>query len=203
MCFTASTIAGGHMNTVGYQYDDDVANTTLATGSFSFIGAGWNNVAEGFYTSITAGIENVAAGHYSNVVGGFSNSAHGYSSFIGGGVLNTAGTASTSEDLVSDSFAAYSVLGGGYSNRGFGHYTVIAGGVYNVASGFSTVIAGGHANTVRGHAAAVAYMLVGCGIFTGTPHRPTACSSRTHARTLTRSLHIHTYICTVLSFLRP
>lgn len=67
------------------------ANTRVASGSYSVIGGGYNNVVSQNYGVIAGGDSNVIATNtYAAICGGGGNTASGQYSFIGGGALNTA-----------------------------------------------------------------------------------------------------------------
>lgn len=93
-------------------------------------------VASGPYSVICGGYDNVAPNSRSIVVGGFQNNASGEASFIGGGGINSAGYLAT--------------IAGGYVNAASNQFTVIGGGFYNIASGQYSTIAGGSENTSSG-----------------------------------------------------
>jgi hypothetical protein len=85
-----SFIGAGTRNTSSGTYAGVVAGfSNVSSGFSSFVGGGNNNTANNTYTSITTGVSNTASGLWSTVVNGSSNTAAGYFNFIGNGFTNS------------------------------------------------------------------------------------------------------------------
>lgn len=141
-----------------------LANTQVASGSYSFIGGGQRNTAGGENAVIGGGILNttsqqhsvIAGGSTNNVsgqiaaiCGGLSNTASSNYSFVGGGQSNTASTSSFATVCGGSGNTAsgqYAFVGSGQSNTASSTRSVVAGGVSNIASGSASVICGGEDN---------------------------------------------------------
>ena len=101
-------------------------------------------VASGSYSTISGGLDNMAGGGYSAVSGGVFNTAAGTCAFTGGGNTNNAS-------------GTYSTVAGGAHNTAYGIASFIGGGgfdgmgyVGNTASGSASTICGGVGNNCSG-----------------------------------------------------
>lgn len=89
--------------------------------------------ATGEYSAITGGFNNIASG-YSSVVGGNSNEASNYSSIVAGGSSSTAS-------------GMYATISGGLNNDATEQNSTVSGGQNNIASGRLSTVLGGSNNT--------------------------------------------------------
>lgn len=187
---TANTIYGGSViaggvgnNTTGGTYNESlgcftVAPTLCLAGQYSFIGGGFQNLAQGGYSFLGGGSTNNAANQYATVVGGTKNTACLRGSFIGGGIQNSITTAanntysgavvvggignntaggayseSTGEFTVAPTVCQagqYSFIGGGIQNLAKGILTTVVAGSRNIACANYSVVVSGLSNCVRG-----------------------------------------------------
>lgn len=108
--------------------------TQVASGDFSVIGGGMNNMASGLGADVLGGSGNSAVGSYAAVISGTGNSALGDYSFIGGGAANTAS-------------GAFSVIVGGYNNSASGSNSIALGQSADAATDNSFVWADGQITT--------------------------------------------------------
>ena len=153
------------------------SSTQVASGTYSFVGGGQNNIANGNYsvvcggqdhtygttfnTFLGGGYDNRTTGSYAALVGGASNTASSTYSFVGGGQSNTAQT------------NTHATVCGGSSNTASGGQSVVGGGQSNTASGNNAAILGGSGNTStatystivggNGHSANGAYSFIAGG----------------------------------------
>lgn len=123
-----SVIGGGREN---------VADTTAST-----VAGGTQNRATGYKSFIGGGDGNRADGSYSVVAGGDQNFAYGWKNFIGGGDENQ-----TDYD--------YAVVTGGNENVAVADGAFIGGGEHNLVAGGDGTIAGGYYNQAWGEFSAV------------------------------------------------
>ena len=111
-----------------------------------------NQVASGLYSFIGAGDGNRASGNWAVVSGGFNNLASNSSCVVAGGTSNT-------------SSGGLSTVGGGDSSTASGSYATIAGGSNHQADGTYSFISGGSSGTTRGitgyHVFPACYGIVG------------------------------------------
>jgi len=93
---------------------------------------------------VGGGFENVAAGAYSGVLEGNSNEVCDEESSVGGGYYNFVSSG--------DNTSYYSWIGSGYDNSisGNGYQSVIGGGNVNALTAPNSVIGGGNQNTLSG-----------------------------------------------------
>lgn len=105
------------------QYANDFSGSRSAAG----------RTATGQYSAILGGNDNLASGQYSLVVGGNSNGATGQYSLAVGGNSNLAS-------------AQYSLVGGGQSNQATNSYALVLGGQSNTASANASIVVGGQSN---------------------------------------------------------
>jgi hypothetical protein len=121
--------------------------TQVASGNYSFIGAGANNTVSGVYASILSGVSNTASGGASFIGGGTGNTSGGTKTFVGAGEGNNTGTSSFGAIVGGQSNAisngAYSFIGGGSNNQAQTDYCVTVGGTNNITSGQYASILGG------------------------------------------------------------
>lgn len=147
-------------------------NTEVASGQYSTISGGWNNMASNTGAVVAGGQNNYASGQYSAVlggrvhrnsgdqsaiVGGSSNEITGENSFIGGGTGNrvTANQGVIGGGNLDTVEAIYGVIGGGNSNAVKYTYGTIGGGLENKILDDYGTIAGGRENITRGYAATI------------------------------------------------
>nr|BDD46209.1 hypothetical protein 41 [bacterium] len=90
----------------------------VASGDFSFIGAGRRNVASGAYSVIGSGHDNIVSGDYSGIGSGENHEITGEASFIGNG----------HQHYIS---GVGSVVFGGNANYIYSDYSTISGGSHN------------------------------------------------------------------------
>ena len=112
-------------------------STAVASGSYSVICGGQNNLANNSYATVAGGNGNSAIGDSSAVVGGGSNTASSSYGFVGGGQSNTA-----------QSYTHATVCGGS-NNMASGQYAFVGGGQYNTANSQHSAIMGGRRGTTR------------------------------------------------------
>ena len=117
-----------------------------ASGRYSFVGGGFNNLASGSGSTVVGGgregLPNVASGDHSFIGGGHNNSASGLLATVvgGGGISGQANIASGS----------WSTIAGGRGNKVLAVDSSVLGGFDNMASGTGSVVAGGRRNTASG-----------------------------------------------------
>ena len=155
-----------------------LANTQVASGSYSFIGGGQRNTAGGENAVIGGGVLNttsqqhsvIAGGSTNNVsgqiaaiCGGLSNTASSNYSFVGGGQSNIAQTSTHATVCGGNGNTAsgqYSFVGGGQSNTTSSSHSFVGGGQSNTASANThATVCGGSTNTASGQ-----YSFIGSGI---------------------------------------
>jgi len=107
-----------------------VGNTNTASGQYSSVSGGVQNVANGYIASVFGGGGNTASNQSSSITGGYGNIANNTWSSISGGQSNTASGVGAS-------------VSGGYQNIALGSTSSVAGGSSNTASGATSSIAGG------------------------------------------------------------
>jgi hypothetical protein len=133
--------------------------TQVASGNYSVVCGGQNNLASGIFSVICGGqdstygtganafigggYDNRATAAWSATAAGASNQATSNYSFVGGGQSNAAQTNS------------HAVVCGGNSNTASGANACVASGESNTASGRSTFIGGGGVHTASGSYSAV------------------------------------------------
>ncbi|NCU71480.1 MAG: hypothetical protein EBY66_00455 [Candidatus Fonsibacter lacus] len=133
--------------------------TQVASGNYSVVCGGQNNLASGIFSVICGGqdstygtganafigggYDNRATAAWSATAAGASNQATSNYSFVGGGQSNTAQT------------NTHAVVCGGNSNTASGANACVASGESNTASGRSTFIGGGGVHTASGSYSAV------------------------------------------------
>ena len=118
-------------------------SNNLNTGTFGFLGGGYNNQLLGDSSTIVGGNTNTNCSKFGFIGGGFSNTITSVgstiteSSTIVGGNSNTARGQNTA-------------IVGGYNNKIFSDSSVLVGGINNVLTGnFSTIVGGGY-NLITG-----------------------------------------------------
>jgi hypothetical protein len=126
-------------NAVDWQISRTTNDTKVASGNFSVISGGRNNMASANYSGVASGSFNTTIGNYSFIGGGHHNTASGLNATIVGGHCNTASS--------SNSF-----IGGGSCNTiTSGLNSSIIGGICNTITGNYSTILGGIANSVSGN----------------------------------------------------
>ncbi len=120
-------------------------STMVASGSYSVISGGYNNMASGSGSVISGGVENFATAGTSLVSGGYRNTAqNNYAAIVGGQVNNIT--------------AQYGFIGNGYRSDVFGNYASVLNGQFNIASGANSSVLNGNSNIASGdHSAAMGY----------------------------------------------
>ena len=134
-------------------------STQVASGTYSFVGGGQNNIANGNYsvvcggqdhsygttfnTFLGGGYDNRTTGSYAALVGGASNTASSSYSFVGGGQSNTAST------------STHATVCGGNTNMASGQQSFVGGGVSCTATNSSAVAVGGNTNSATGSRSSV------------------------------------------------
>jgi len=108
-------------------------NDNLASGQYSLVGGGNSNGSTGQYSAVLGGNTNLASGQYSLVGGGQSNQATNSYSLVLGGQSNTAS-------------ANAAIVVGGQSNTNSSNLGFIGGGNNNTSSGNKAIIVGGQSN---------------------------------------------------------
>lgn len=119
---------------------DRASQTQVASGSWSTLSGGRNNMPSGQDSTVGGGNGNNATNTSATVAGGLNNSASGTNAFVGGGSGNTAS-------------GGNSVVVGGSSNTVSQPSASILGGGSNTADGeFASILGGrfGHARAVYG-----------------------------------------------------
>jgi hypothetical protein len=130
--------SGGAIQTTGVGHGTVVGNargvgaTDLQTSRWSA-----NRVASGAFSVIGGGQENVSSSDHAVVAGGASNTASNYLATVAGGHTNTAG-------------GIGSTVSGGRVNRALGDDSAVGGGKENTASGIYSVVPGGYNNSAIG-----------------------------------------------------
>ncbi|MGE3801842.1 MAG: beta strand repeat-containing protein, partial [Candidatus Kapaibacterium sp.] len=147
-------------------------STEVASGIYSVIGGGRENLADTIGSTVAGGTQNWATGYksfvgggdgnwadgsYSVVAGGNENFAYGWKNFIGGGDENEtdfdyAVVAGGNENIA---VADGAFIGGGEHNFVGGGDGAIAGGYYNEAWGEFSAVGGGVANVAYGGISAI------------------------------------------------
>ena len=140
----------------------------VASGAYSVVAGGIDNVASGAKSTISGGRKNRATNTYSTAVGGFNNRATGYMSAILGGSSNQAATSTSvvcggsSNDVTSSGSNGF--VGGGKDNQVTGSTSAIVGGESNICSGQNSFIGGGGSSTAAsGNHNYATYSVIGGG----------------------------------------
>lgn len=129
----------------------------VASGNYSFLGGGINNIVSGEYDVLLGGEQNEASGGWSTMSGGYRNQATGDGAVVGGGKFNIA---SGAVSVIGGGYANYvsgqsSIVAGGHSNQAVGLYASIFGGYHNETSNQYATVAGGYYNTASGEYTAI------------------------------------------------
>lgn len=127
--------------------------TQVASGNYSVVCGGQNNLASGIFSVICGGQDSVygtganafigggydnrATAAYSATAAGASNQANSNYSFVGGGQSNLAQT------------NTHATVCGGSSNTASGQYSFVGGGLSNTASASYSSVLGGSSNTAN------------------------------------------------------
>jgi hypothetical protein len=136
---TDSTTTGGNARgTYATDFQKSRSNAAyVASGSYSFIGAGQTNKTSGSYSAIVSGSGNQATQTYSMIVNGNNSiSTAQYSTIVNGSDGNASGN--------------YSFIGNGSLQYTPAQYTFIGSGDNNTVSGDFGAILGGRYGTTRG-----------------------------------------------------
>ena len=147
---TCTSIAGGKCST--------------ASGTYSFVGGGYCNVANNNHSTVTGGCCNTASGYRSFIGGGYANRATDSQTTVSGGYNNLSYNVDASVGGGRNNCAcgARSTIAGGFNNGAWGNCSFIGGGYRNWAcstAGFAT-IGGGLCNTVSSYSG---YSIIGGG----------------------------------------
>lgn len=119
-----------------------IGSDNLNTGLGAFV-AGIGDTASGDYSTVSGGNENVAGSEYATVGGGVGCNAIGSKTTVSGGASNSAS-------------GAAATIGGGTGNEALAEYATVTGGFAGYASGDFSTVCGGHHNTATAaHAASV------------------------------------------------
>jgi hypothetical protein len=114
-----------------------LASFQIASGDYSFIGGGKNNMSTGSFSVVVGGKSNLSSKTGSLVLGGSNNKSKGSYTTIGGGQSNTA-------------LLPWSTVGGGLNNLCRGTGAFIGGGLHNsIILGKKSTICGGSYNTIN------------------------------------------------------
>jgi hypothetical protein len=94
----------------------------------------------------------VASGAFSTIAGGRNNLVNGQDATVGGGGTNSASNdrATVAGGSGNTASGANATIGGGNSNTASGSAASVAGGLTNIASGINATVAGGASNTANG-----------------------------------------------------
>ena len=128
-------------NAVDLQASRSLA-TQVASGTYSVIGGGYENIASAEAATVSGGYDNQATDTFTTVSGGENNEATAQYATVGGGNSNQA-------------MNLYATIGGGNSNAASGTTSTISGGNSNQATNSYATVGGGQGNTVSGVAAMV------------------------------------------------
>ena len=109
-----------------------------ASGSYSVVSGGENNLASCDYSTVSGGRCNTSSCYNATVSGGYFNTASNCSSTVSGGWNNTSSGLS-------------SVIGGGYFNTSSSSYSTVSGGRRNSSTGVDSSVGGGLYNTSIGN----------------------------------------------------
>lgn len=120
----------------------------MASGVYSFVGGGFANVASGRRSVVVGGRTNDASNDESIVIGGVSNSVYGEGAIVGGGVSNNnwgnfSGIFSGRDNVIEDLGVYDSTIAGGTANRIRSSTSAILGGAGNIANASSSSVLGG------------------------------------------------------------
>jgi len=161
-------IAGG-LNRGKYAIDLQLSRMSpsmVASGDYSVISGGENNIADKLGATVSGGYTNGANGNFATVSGGYLNYAGGNYSVISGGIYNAAnGDQSVVLGGADNAANGYlSSITGGFFNKANGNYTSIIGGITNTGNGNYSLVGGLH-NTAQSYAETVLglYASVGSG----------------------------------------
>lgn len=160
-----STVVGGNIRgtrAVDLQIDRTLV-TQVASGNFSVIGGGSENVSSSEASTVAGGNKNISSNQVSTVGGGDSNRASGIISTVSGGSANRAlgdgstiggGQQNTAAGIFNTvgggnfntAISIVSTISGGSNNNASGNFSTIGGGLSNAASGGDSTVAGGRNN---------------------------------------------------------
>jgi len=130
---TDSTATGGNArgaNAVDWQMNR-TTNTMVASGTYSIIAGGQNNIANNYASAVSGGYSNTNAGFASGIASGTQNILNGSLSFIGGGLGNSVASSAAGN--------SYAGVVTGYQNTSSGTFNFIGGGTLNTGTSASAV----------------------------------------------------------------
>ena len=144
-----------------------------ATGPFSTVAGGYDNITSGYYSAIAGGASNHASGDLSTIGGGAANGVGGYAATVSGGSLNSAtgDYAFVGGGRGNTASGTGSTVGGGGTfvpsncgptaelpcvNSAVGSYATVAGGFYSRALQDYDTVGGGSENSATGGFSTVA-----------------------------------------------
>ncbi|MFN8360084.1 MAG: hypothetical protein U0264_09240 [Candidatus Kapaibacterium sp.] len=149
-----NAVTGGNdrgTNAVDWQMLRTADATRVASGSYSVIAGGSDNVTSGPYATVGGGHNNINTEQWATISGGHSNTINGsaaaYSTIAGG----------RSNQIIGD----HAFIGGGESNSitGTGDWAVVAGGKGNSNDGrFSSILGGGGLTFAAGANSCVGFL---------------------------------------------
>ena len=148
----ATLTVNGTIFATGFSGDGSGLTHIGASGDYSTVGGGQDNIASNWYSTVGGGLLGTASGDLSTVGGGQDNIASGSASTVAGGVIGTAsGSYSTvGGGLGNMATLANSTVGGGWHNTASGQTgnatATVGGGAYNTASGDWSTVGGGESN---------------------------------------------------------
>lgn len=156
-----ATIGPGQTNDGDFSFVTGAYNTISATGDYSTIAGGSNNVIDEIFSTISGGLLNEIHAPYASIGGGDSNyiNTYSYHGTIAGGYMNETEAASAAigggeiNNVLQD--AKWGTIGGGYSNVVVDTGGTIAGGVENDASAIYASVGGGYDCNANGSYSAV------------------------------------------------
>jgi len=141
----ATQVASGNFSTIAGGQDN------LASAQYATVSGGSGNTASGQYATVAGGSGNTASGNFSTVMSGVSNAANQTSAAVAGGQFNTASGASSGVFAGSGSTAsgARSAVVGGQSNAASGSNAVVVSGDSNTANSTTSAVVGGAYGAAR------------------------------------------------------
>ncbi len=131
----------------------------MASGDYSTIGGGVNNLGSAVFVTVSGGSNNTASARGATVGGGQLNTASDWYSTVGGGSRNTASgwSATVGGGAQNTASAGDSAVGGGIFNTASGSASTIGGGMTNIANGEFATIPGGRGNAATNYAFAAGH----------------------------------------------
>jgi len=158
------TLASGKYSFAGGYQASGISNSAFAFGTGALSSAdnavalGYFSVASGQFSGVFSGRENLASGDYSVVIGGYKCSATTNYSFAGGNLSQATGSTSFAFGTTAKSYGTDSVVIGGNTNTAIGQQSAIIGGQSSTTSGLNSAMIG-----CRGGTASHDYSIIlGC-----------------------------------------